>query len=188
MNNRMGFVVAVKQVFETYVYDLGMSSVVPVPFVMTGHNGAHGKTCGGTPQERVGEMDNCAGAGLAAIAVRLAYRVVRLASEPAPTRSSEGVNQCAEHFIGSLGDFRTQLHFKLALGHFHHIAGRVARLGAVIGLQKVALGGRWLGSGGAGNPAGGLVDTALSGLNGAQTRIKRAAARDFHGVDLLKES
>ncbi|WP_411391315.1 hypothetical protein [Pseudomonas sp. MPB23] len=52
MNNRMGFVVAVKQVFETYVYDLGMSSVVPMPFVMTGHNAAHGKACDGTPQER----------------------------------------------------------------------------------------------------------------------------------------
>ncbi|MDB1108187.1 hypothetical protein [Pseudomonas extremaustralis] len=49
MNNRMGFVVAVKQVFETYVYDLGMSSVVPVPFVMAWPNGAHDKACGGTP-------------------------------------------------------------------------------------------------------------------------------------------
>ncbi|WP_308584628.1 hypothetical protein [uncultured Pseudomonas sp.] len=49
MNNRMGFVVAVKQVFETYVYDLGMSSVVPVPFVMARPNGAHDKACSGTP-------------------------------------------------------------------------------------------------------------------------------------------
>jgi|EndMetStandDraft_2_1072991.scaffolds.fasta_scaffold5146395_1 hypothetical protein len=35
MNNRMECVVAVKQVFETYVYDLGMSSVGQMPFVMT---------------------------------------------------------------------------------------------------------------------------------------------------------
>jgi hypothetical protein len=35
MNNRMECVVAVKQVFETYVYDLGMSSVAQMPFVMT---------------------------------------------------------------------------------------------------------------------------------------------------------
>ncbi|MGA9705932.1 hypothetical protein [Pseudomonas sp.] len=55
MNNRVGFVEAVKQVFETYVYDLGMSSVVRAPFVMTWINGAHGKACGGMPhtyQER----------------------------------------------------------------------------------------------------------------------------------------
>ncbi|MFL1417623.1 hypothetical protein [Pseudomonas fildesensis] len=50
MNNRMGFVVAVKQVFETYVYDLGMSSVVPMPFVMTPINSAYDKACGGMPQ------------------------------------------------------------------------------------------------------------------------------------------
>ena len=188
MNNRMGFGVAVKQVFETYVYDLGMSSVVPVPFVMAWHNGAHGKACDGRPQERLGERENCAGADSPAIAVCVAYRVAGIAGEPAPTGSGEGVDQGAEHFIGGLGDFGAQLHLKLALGHFDHIAGRVGRLRTVIGLQKIALGVRRLGRGGAGNSAGGLVDAALPGLNRAQTRIKRAAARNFHGVDLLRES
>ncbi|OAJ47440.1 hypothetical protein AO064_02720 [Pseudomonas marginalis] len=42
---------AVKQVFETYVYHLGMSSVVRTPFVMTQINGAHGNACGKTPQD-----------------------------------------------------------------------------------------------------------------------------------------
>ena len=42
---------AVKQVFETYVYDLGMSSVVRMPFVMTWVNGAHGNACGKTPHD-----------------------------------------------------------------------------------------------------------------------------------------
>jgi len=50
MNNRVEFVVAVKQVFETYVYDLGMSSVVPLPFVMTRVNSAHDNACGEAPQ------------------------------------------------------------------------------------------------------------------------------------------
>ncbi|WP_455823636.1 hypothetical protein [Pseudomonas graminis] len=52
MNNRVGFAVAVKQVFETYVYDLGMSSVVRAPFAMTWINGAHGKACGGMPRQK----------------------------------------------------------------------------------------------------------------------------------------
>jgi len=43
---------AVKQVFETYVYDLGMSSVARLPFVMTRINHAHGNACGGLPQEK----------------------------------------------------------------------------------------------------------------------------------------
>jgi hypothetical protein len=42
--------VAVKQVFETYVYDLGMSSTARMPFVMTGINATHGNACGATPQ------------------------------------------------------------------------------------------------------------------------------------------
>lgn len=42
---------AVKQVFETYVYDLWLSSIVPEPFVMTRVNAAHGKACGGMPRE-----------------------------------------------------------------------------------------------------------------------------------------
>ncbi|AZF29010.1 hypothetical protein C4J90_4885 [Pseudomonas sp. R2-60-08W] len=41
---------AVKQVFETYVYDLGLSSVGPMPFVLIRVNGAHGKACGVMPQ------------------------------------------------------------------------------------------------------------------------------------------
>jgi len=44
--------VAVKQVFETYVYDLGLSSIVQTPFVMTRINGAHCKACGGLPQQK----------------------------------------------------------------------------------------------------------------------------------------
>jgi hypothetical protein len=42
---------AVKQVFETYVYDLGMSSVTRMPFVMMWINGAHGDACGKTPRD-----------------------------------------------------------------------------------------------------------------------------------------
>jgi hypothetical protein len=41
---------AVKQVFETYVYDLGLSSIDQSPFVMTRINTAHGKACGGLPR------------------------------------------------------------------------------------------------------------------------------------------
>ncbi|MCF5231156.1 hypothetical protein HU759_028005 [Pseudomonas sp. OE 28.3] len=41
---------AVKQVFETYVYDLGLSSIAPKPFVMTRINATHGKACGGMPR------------------------------------------------------------------------------------------------------------------------------------------
>ncbi|AZF55411.1 hypothetical protein C4J85_4974 [Pseudomonas sp. R4-34-07] len=41
---------AVKQVFETYVYDLGLSSVGPMPFVLMRVNGAHGEACGVMPQ------------------------------------------------------------------------------------------------------------------------------------------
>ncbi|AZF23710.1 hypothetical protein C4J91_5008 [Pseudomonas sp. R3-52-08] len=40
---------AVKQVFETYVYDLGLSSVGPMPFVLMRVNGRHGEACGGLP-------------------------------------------------------------------------------------------------------------------------------------------
>jgi hypothetical protein len=47
---------AVKQVFETYVYDLGMSSVAPLPFVMTRVNGAHAKACGAMPHMTLGEV------------------------------------------------------------------------------------------------------------------------------------
>ena len=49
MNNRMGFVVAVKQVFETYVYDPGLSSVGQMPFVLTRVSVRHGEACGGMP-------------------------------------------------------------------------------------------------------------------------------------------
>jgi hypothetical protein len=52
--------VAVKQVFETYVYDLGMSSVVQTPFVMTRVNGRHGEACGGMPQGVQKKMEDCA--------------------------------------------------------------------------------------------------------------------------------
>ena len=52
MNNRGGFVVAVKQVFETYVYDLGMSSVVRAPFVMMWINVKHGEACGEMPRPK----------------------------------------------------------------------------------------------------------------------------------------
>ena len=41
---------AVKQVFETYVYDLGLSSIAPRPFVMTRINATHGKACGAVPR------------------------------------------------------------------------------------------------------------------------------------------
>jgi len=43
---------AVKQVFETYVYDLGLSSIVQAPFVMTRINGARNKACGSTPHQK----------------------------------------------------------------------------------------------------------------------------------------
>jgi len=41
---------AVKQVFETYVYDLRLTSIAPKPFVMTRINATHGKACGGMPR------------------------------------------------------------------------------------------------------------------------------------------
>lgn len=41
---------AVKQVFETYVYDLGLSSVGPMPFVLMRVNGRHSEACGVMPQ------------------------------------------------------------------------------------------------------------------------------------------
>lgn len=50
---------AVKQVFETYVYDLEMSSVVQTPFVMTRVNGRHGEACGGMPQGAQKKMEDC---------------------------------------------------------------------------------------------------------------------------------
>ena len=43
---------AVKQVFETYVYDLGMSSVVRAPFVMMWINVKHGEACGEMPRPK----------------------------------------------------------------------------------------------------------------------------------------
>lgn len=52
---------AVKQVFETYVYDLGMSSVVQTPFVMTRVTGRHGEACGGMPQAVQKKMEDCTG-------------------------------------------------------------------------------------------------------------------------------
>ncbi|MDF2796090.1 MAG: hypothetical protein K0S85_3843 [Pseudomonas orientalis] len=44
---------AVKQVFETYVYHLGLSSVGPMPFVLMRINDAHGEACGALPHEEV---------------------------------------------------------------------------------------------------------------------------------------
>src|SRR3990167_2970396 len=138
---------------------------------------------------------NDCGSWLACDADARVYQAVRvdaLAGKPAPTersgqaieKLSVGIDQGTEHFVRSLGDFRPQLDLKLALGHFHHVARRVGRLGAVIGLQTVALRGRRLGGRGAGNLAGRLVDAVLPGLNSAQARIKRAASRDVHGVSL----
>ena len=43
---------AVKQVFETYVYDLGLSSVHPTPFVLMQVMGRHGHACGGMPHQK----------------------------------------------------------------------------------------------------------------------------------------
>ena len=40
---------AVKQVFETYVYDPGLSSVGQMPFVLTRVSVRHAKACGGMP-------------------------------------------------------------------------------------------------------------------------------------------
>ena len=40
---------AVKQVFETYVYDPGLSSVGQMPFVLTQVSVRHGEACGGMP-------------------------------------------------------------------------------------------------------------------------------------------
>ena len=48
---------AVKQVFETYVYDPGLSSVGQMPFVLMEINGAHGKACGGGHAQMRGEID-----------------------------------------------------------------------------------------------------------------------------------
>ncbi|AZE86227.1 hypothetical protein C4J98_4862 [Pseudomonas orientalis] len=43
---------AVKQVFETYVYDLGLSSVGLMPFVLMRINDAHGQACGVMPHDQ----------------------------------------------------------------------------------------------------------------------------------------
>jgi hypothetical protein len=68
MNNRMEFVMAVKQVFETYVYDPGLSSVGQMPFVLMRVNSAHGKACSAMPHDskKFSRMtqDKC-GSGLA---------------------------------------------------------------------------------------------------------------------------
>jgi hypothetical protein len=43
MNNRVDWVMAVKQLFETYVYDQTLSSTRKVPFVIDGLNSAQAK-------------------------------------------------------------------------------------------------------------------------------------------------
>ena len=42
---------AVKQVFETYVYDPGLSSVGQMPFVLTQVSARHGEAYGGMPHD-----------------------------------------------------------------------------------------------------------------------------------------
>ncbi|AZE75318.1 hypothetical protein C4K00_5137 [Pseudomonas synxantha] len=41
---------AVKQVFETYVYDPGLSSIGQMPFVLMWVIARHGEACGNTPR------------------------------------------------------------------------------------------------------------------------------------------
>ncbi|NWE40012.1 hypothetical protein HX875_11075 [Pseudomonas yamanorum] len=53
---------AVKQLFETYVYDQSLSSVAQMPFVMTWVNVRHGKACSEMPHEDSkpeGDGDQC---------------------------------------------------------------------------------------------------------------------------------
>jgi len=49
--------VAVKQLFETYVYDQSLSSVAQTPFVMTQVNVRHGKACSEMPHDDSGGKD-----------------------------------------------------------------------------------------------------------------------------------
>jgi hypothetical protein len=66
---------AVKQVFETYVYDPGLSSVGQMPFVLTQVIARHGKACGGMPLQKTnrelaqGQTQANVGGGLLPIAV-----------------------------------------------------------------------------------------------------------------------
>ena len=53
---------AVKQVFETYVYDLGLSSVDPTPFVLMRVKSRHGLACSGAPHQK--DMQRTQGKGM----------------------------------------------------------------------------------------------------------------------------
>ncbi|WP_338475853.1 hypothetical protein [Pseudomonas khavaziana] len=57
---------AVKQVFETYVYDLGLSSIGQLPFVLMQVIARHGEACGGMPHRISGKMKFFVGASLLA--------------------------------------------------------------------------------------------------------------------------
>ncbi len=81
---------AVKQVFETYVYDPGLSSVGQMPFVLTRVSARHGKACGGMPHDlRKSRMSpNDCGSWLACDADARVYQAVRvdaIAGKPSPT-------------------------------------------------------------------------------------------------------
>ncbi len=57
---------AVKQVFETYVYDPGLSSIGQMPFVLTRISARHGEACGWMPHRIFGKMKFFVGASLLA--------------------------------------------------------------------------------------------------------------------------
>ncbi|XCY74883.1 hypothetical protein QLG25_31465 [Pseudomonas sp. CBR-F] len=84
---------AVKQLFETYVYDQSLSSVAQTPFVMTQVNVRHGKACSEMPHDDSGGKrllsgeDQC-GSWLACDAGAAVYQEDRgdaIAGKPAPT-------------------------------------------------------------------------------------------------------
>jgi len=107
--------------------------------------------------------------------------------------SSVGVDQCAEHFIRSLGNLDPQFHLNLAHGHIDHAAGQVRTLAAIHAAQTIDLIHRCLRvgralNGAAGDLAGTLIDTILPGLNGVQPGIESAVPGNFMGeLDLENE-
>ncbi|CAI8702665.1 hypothetical protein EMIT047CA2_100079 [Pseudomonas soli] len=101
------------------------------------------------------------------------------------SESGVGVDESAEHFIGSLGDLGTQFDFVLAQGQLHGAGGQIHLLAAVNAAQTLCLvvaglpAGATL-DGAAGDLLGGLVDPVLPVLDGTQARVEGGTRIDFH--------
>src|SRR5262245_3301987 len=83
--------------------------------------------------------------------------------------SGEGVDQAADHLVGGLGDHAASLGLDLAGLEGEKDGGEIGRL------LRVGAGNR-----AAGDFAGGLLDHALAGLDGAKTGAE-GTTLDFHG-------